>query len=188
MNKCILDFKSGKVAAWTALQLASYTLLDTPVEFQQEGHIYTFDGRNLPSTTGILKDEGFIDGTWFTEKGRERGTDVHDLIKMEENGEWFDEDVIEAEVINRLNAWRKFKQETGFVVEQSEIPMMSKAYQFAGTPDAIGYFPTGNLKRAAVELHKDGTYRIYQYNDRQDVNIWLSALAVYNWKLNNLKK
>lgn len=186
--KCILDFKSGKVANWTALQLASYTLLDTPIEFTEEGHIYTFNGQRLPSTTGILMDEGFIDATWYTAQGRERGTDVHDLIHMEENGEWFDEDVIDQGVLNRLYAWRKFKTETGFIVEQSEVPMMCKVYQFAGTPDAIGHFPTGNLKRAAVELRADGTYKIYPYADRQDVEVWKAILSVYFWKQNNLKR
>ena len=38
--KAILDIKSGHVEPFTALQLAAYALLDAPVEFIADGHIY----------------------------------------------------------------------------------------------------------------------------------------------------
>jgi hypothetical protein len=106
---------------------------------------------------------------------------------MYENGEWFDEDVISQAVLNRLNAWLQFKHDTGFIVEQSEVPMMSTKYLFAGTPDKIGQFQNGNVKRAAVELHNNGSYKVIPYTDRNDVNLWMATLAVYQWKQNNLK-
>jgi len=83
-----------------------------------------------------------------------------------------------------LEAWRKFRKESGFVPEQIEPPMMSTAYKYAGTPDRIGELP-GRIKRAAVELHDDGTYKLIPFTDRQDWNLWLSVLAVHNWKKNH---
>jgi hypothetical protein len=186
MIRCILDKKSGKVAPWTALQLAGYGPLDMPVEFQEDGHIYTLDGVTLPSVTGILKAEGFIDDGFFDEYSRKRGQYVHRATHLDDMGE-LDEEMLDPVLAPYLEGWRKFKRESGFIVEQSEVSMCSKTYLYAGTPDVIGHFPTGNLKRGAVELHDDGTYKMYPYTDRQDMNLWLSILAVHNWKLNNLK-
>lgn len=183
---CILDAKSGKVMPWTALQLAAYTGLDTPVDFIEEGHRYTLGGVPLESVTGILVAEGFIDTAFYTDYGRERGSFVHLARHLDDTGE-LDESTIDTVIAPYLEAWRRFKRESGFVIEQSEVPMASKTYLYAGKPDVTGHFPTGNLKRAAVELHDDGSYRLIPFTDRQDWNIWLSILAVHNWK-RNLKR
>jgi hypothetical protein len=178
---CIIDAKSGKVMPWTAIQTAAYSLLDTPVDFTEEGHRYS---EGLESVTGILKDEGFIDAAFYTEYGRQRGSFVHLARHLDDMGE-LDEESLDPEIAPYLEAWRRFKRESGFVVCQSETPLANLTYRYAGKPDCIGNFPSGNLKRAAVELHDDGTYRLIPYTDRQDVNIWLAVLAVHNWKKNH---
>lgn len=180
MTRCILDAKSGKVLPWTAWQTAGYFLLDTPIEFTKEGHRYA-DG--MESVTGILKDEGFIDTRFYDEFSRTRGEFVHKARHLDDMGE-LDPETVDDVILPYLAAWRLFKRESGFVVEQSEVPMMSKTYRYAGTPDVTGHFPSGNLKRGAVELHDDGKYRLVPFNDRQDVGLWLSILAVHNAKRN----
>lgn len=184
---CIIDAKSGKVMPWTAIQTVAYERLDTPVDFTEEGHRYTLNGVPLESVTGILKDEGFIDGDFYTEYGRQRGSFVHLARHLDDVGE-LDEDSIDPAIAPYLEAWRRFKRESGFVVERSEVPMACSAYLYAGKPDCVGHFPTGNLKRAAVELHDDGTYRLIPFTDRQDAQIWLAILAVHNWKKNHRRK
>jgi len=186
MTTCILDKKTGKAEPWCALQTAAYTLLDTPVDFNQEGHIYTAGGYALESVTTVLKQEGCIDARFYTEEARQRGTLVHLATHLDDMDDLV-EDSVDPVIVPYLEAWRKFKRETGFVVEVSERHMMSSVYKYAGTPDTIGRFPSGTLKRAAVELHNDGTYKLVPYTDRQDVNVWLSILAGHNWKKNNLK-
>ena len=183
----IIDCKSGKVMPWTAIQLAAYSLLDVPVDFTEEGHRYTHNGDPLESVTGILRAEGFIDTAFYTEYGRQRGSFVH-LARHYDDIGCLDESTIDPEIAPYLEAWRRFKRESGFVVERSEVPMASSAYRYAGKPDVIGHFPSGCLKRAAVELHDDDTYKLVPFTDRQDGNIWLSALAVYQWKHNTLKR
>jgi len=96
-----------------------------------------------------------------------------------------DEDTLDPVIAPYLEAWRRFKRESGFVVERSEVPMASSVYRYAGKPDVIGNFPQANIKRAAVELHDDATYRLIPFTDRQDWNLWLSVLAVHNWKKNH---
>ena len=65
MGSAIIDIKTGNVQPFTALQLAAYSLLDAPVEFISDGHIYTDApvdgvGRLYPSVTTILKAEGSV--------------------------------------------------------------------------------------------------------------------------------
>lgn len=189
----ILDVKSGKVMPWTALQLSGYERLDTPVEYEDDGHRYTLNGLLLPSVTGILLAEGFIDTTWYTEEARTRGSYVHKARHLDDTGE-LDESTIDPVIAPYLEAWRRFKRETGFVVEESEVPKAQSSYLYAGTPDVNGHFPKPEIhkgqiiKRAAVELHDNGTYKLIPFTDRQDANVWLSVLAVHNWKKNNLRR
>lgn len=182
MKKTILDIKTGKAQPWTALQLAAYTLLDTPVEYDDEGHIYTWKGRRLDSVTAVLRAEGFIDTTWFDDWSRDKGTAVH-LACHYDDLECLDEGALDPVIVPYLEAWRRFKADTGWVTEVSEQPMMSSSYLYAGKPDAIGSLP--GVSRAAVELTSEGAYRIVPYKDRNDMNVWLSALACHNWKHNN---
>lgn len=183
MVKTILDRKSGKVMPWAAIQTAAYSLLDTPVDFDREGHRYTLNGRSLESVTQILQAEGFIDTTFYDDFSRERGALVHLACHYDDTKE-LDDDSLDEVIVPYVAAWRSFKAESGFIVERSEVPMASKAYLYAGTPDVIGYFPAGFVPRGAVELHKDGTYKLIPYKDRQDVALWQSILAVHNWKAN----
>lgn len=171
---------------WVRLQTAAYSLLADPVEFTADGHIYTLDGLILPSVTGILKAEGFIDDRFFDDYSRDRGTYVHLATHMDDMGD-LDDDTVDPVIVPYLKAWRRFKKESGFVVDQSEISLACKVYHYAGTIDRIGYFPAGSITRAAVELHNDDTYKIYPFNDRADKQIWLSVVAIHYWKHNNLK-
>ena len=45
--------------------------------FDEEKHEYRLDGEVLPSVTGILREMGFVDDTYFTEDSAARGTAVH---------------------------------------------------------------------------------------------------------------
>lgn len=45
--------------------------------------------------------------------------------------------------------------------------------------------PLLNVKRFAVNLPGDGTYKVKEYKDRADEGIFLAALACYNWRKNH---
>ncbi len=182
--RTILDVNSGRDRPWVAIQTADYSLLDNPVEFQEDGHRYTLNGVSLESVTGILMSEGFIDAQFYTEYGRTRGSYVHKARHLDDTGD-LDETTIDPVIAPYLEAWRRFKRESGFVVDQSEVPLANALYKYAGRPDVIGHFPTGIMKRGAVELHDDGKYRLIPFTDRQEMSLWLSVLAVHNWKKNH---
>lgn len=181
----VIEIKTGKVERWCGLQLAAQALLiESPdsVEFDRDEHIYIRRGVTLPSITQILTAERIIDTSFYTEEGRDRGKNVHLACHLFDTGQ-IGEEEIDAETEPYLRAWISFKRDTGFVVVDSEKPLASKLYGFAGTPDRVGEFDDKlSPKRLAVELHNDGTYKLFPYSDPQDFQIFLSILAVHNWK------
>ena len=184
----IIDIKTGKAAPWTALQLAAYSLLnDFTVNFDGEGHRYTHNGQIVPSVTTILKEEGFIDTTWFDDWSRDKGSFVHQAIKYDLAGE-LDEENLDDEIRPYLFAFRKFMSDSGFKVERLEIPGINTTHKYAGTPDLVGCFPKPTAaRRFAVELNKEGKYKLIPYQDQNDFAVFLAAVACWKWKRNNLK-
>lgn len=184
------------------------------LEFKDDGHVYTLNGKWIPSVTEILRAENFIDTSFFTDRGRERGKLAHLAIHLHDAGE-LDEDSLDPVLRPYLDAWIKFKADTGCTVIESEQPCADALGRYAGTPDKIlmldgkatvadiktgAILPSVRLqlcayceaktiyRRVAVQLCDDGKYKLHTYTDRQDFGIWNAVLAVYHWKLNELKR
>jgi hypothetical protein len=103
--------------------------------FDPVRHEYTWCGKKVPPVSTILKEAGFINGTFFTEEGRERGKAVHKAIEMHCRGaHCFRSPVIDPYV----HAFKQFEKDCDWVSEIIEVPMACE--QYAGTPDAIGLF------------------------------------------------
>ncbi len=193
--KCVLDIKTGKAEPWAALQIAAYSAalyihqsVREEIVFEPKSHVYYYDGKPLPSVTTILKAEGFIDTSFYDDYSRERGSLVHLATQLYDT-EVLDEESIDPVIVPYLDAWKKFRKETGFIIEQIETPVFNPAYGYAGTPDRIGQFPgTVTLTRCALELHNDGKYKLITFTDRNDQSVFYAACAVYHWKNNNLKR
>lgn len=185
---CYVDIKTGKAEKWVGLQLAAqYLLNDFNVEFNEDGHVYTYNGQHWPSITGILKDEGFIDTAFYDEWSRDKGSHVHKAIKYYLADE-LDEETIDPVIVPYLSAFKRFMAESGFIVKQSETPGVNTVHRYSGTPDLIGCFPKpGACHRFALELTADAKYKLVQFTDQNDFNVWLAAVAVHHWKKNNLK-
>lgn len=184
--------------------------------FDEASHTYTLDGIRYPSVTEILQAEGFIDTRWYDDWSRERGKFGHKATALYDAGE-LDEDSLDPILAPYLDAWKDFKENTGFVPSAIEKPVVNTRYHFAGTPDRVGTLgdltciiidlklgkpepwaaiQTGAYrlliespyKRAALHLMGDGRYKLYPHNDRQDMAIFQAALACHNWKRNNLRE
>lgn len=180
--------------------------------FDEQNHIYRVQGVAIPSVTQILVAEGFIDTSWFTEYGRDRGKYAHEAIKLYEQGS-LDEESLDPVLRPYLDAWKQFKTDTGYVSEVVEEPLYSPVYQYAGTPDNIGLLngeptvldiKTGAispwvalqlsayetlkkmcLDRVALRLMPDGKYRLRHFKDRTDRQVFLAAVATFYWRKNN---
>ena len=185
---CCIDLKTGKAEPWAALQLAGQSLLNCyDVAFEKEGHVYTANGLVIPSITQILSAEGFIDTTWFDEYSRDKGSMIHLACHYDITGELEESSVVD-EIMPYLSAFRKFMAESGFKVDKSEVPAINKTYGYAGTPDLIGCFPKPTAaRRFALELSKEGKYKLIPHTEQSDFSFWLSAVAVHHWKINHKK-
>ena len=175
-------------------------------------HVYRDgNGAIIPGVTSILKAAGLIDATWFNDYARDRGTLVHEACALYDRDD-LDEQSLDPELEPYVRAWIKFRADSGFAPELVEHIVSNPLRGYAGKLDVTGVMnghkyvidrKSGAVqawagiqlaayeaclpcphKRAAIELDSDGKYRLIEYTDRNDFNVFLSALALTNWKHN----
>jgi len=172
----LLDYKTGApvdvAADWqTAAYLGALTEMqatgDTPdlLVFDDATHTYTLDGERLPSVTGILQRSGAINFDHIPpsilDKARDRGTAVHRAVH------YYNENDLDVDAFRSafpdywpyVSAWIAFLDTSGF--------------RF-GTVDTIG--STSHIRRYAVQLRKDGTFRVEPYANPNDYAEFLTLL------------
>lgn len=117
--------------------------------FEHEEHVYRFNGGRVPSVTQLLEPlinyEGVPNG--ILQHAADRGTAVHLATEFWDDGD-LDDDSIDPEVLPYVQAWQRFRDESGFVVERSEVRVYSARHRFAGTFDCLGIL---RGRRAIVE-------------------------------------
>jgi hypothetical protein len=86
----------------SALRLESDRLIFDPIK-----HEYFIGQKRLPSVTEVLRDLRLIDDTWFTEAGRQRGTDVHAATVLLDEGD-LDRASINEETAPYVHAYERF--------------------------------------------------------------------------------
>jgi len=169
-------------------------------------HIYRDEkGTVIPGVTSILRDAGLIDARWFDDYSRDRGTLVHQACAMYDRDD-LDMDALDPVLAPYVLGWARFRRESGFVPVLIESVVFNEQHFYAGTLDRTGDMNSFNWllepwtgpqtaaysgclnvphKRGGVELRNDGTYKLTEYKDRNDIKVFLAALAVVNWKKNN---
>jgi len=183
--------------------------------FRESDHSYMLHGVSLPSVTQIIADAGLYGNTsYFTDYSRDRGSFVHKAIEYHLSGE-LSEETLDPVIVPYLDAWKKFQSEANYISNLCEEQLASNVYRFAGTIDHIGYLDghfciidvktsvvasaaTGiqlagyeillsarGVRRFALHLQDNGNYKLIEYKDRNDRNIFLAALALWIWKQNN---
>lgn len=184
-------------------------------EFFAEGHRYEYQGRDLPGVTTVLKATGFVDFEGVPEgnleRARDRGDVVHKACHLANLGtlDWPDFRRTNADIVGQVEAWEKFKRDTGYETFMSEQPLAEPIYGYATTVDDFGAFTGGRwavverktgkkpwwvkyqtagqarcfpfeIGRAAVELHADGTYRLEHHERMEDYRRWVAAVSTYH--------
>jgi len=102
----------------------------------EEARIFTLDGNPVPSVTGVLKAEGFIDDTWFTEQGADNGTRRH-LVTYLYAIDDLVEDSIDESDRPYLNAFIDLLNVTGAkpIPELMEKRRFNLTWRYCGRPD-----------------------------------------------------
>jgi len=170
-----------------------------------ENHVYRVDGRLVSgSVTGIIRDAGLMDTSWFTPYSATRGTAVHKAVEYYEQGD-LDESRLDPAIVPYLAGWKMFKAETGYQSEQLEQMIFHPIYQFCGTLDQTGAMDgqscimdikTGIYqawwalqtaaynsvvkakRRLSVQLTDQGKYKVTEYKGKTDWQKFLAAMTV----------
>ena len=168
--------------------------------------------RRLPSVTEIIKSVGLINFTGIDSEILSRAADfgkaAHQACHLDDLGD-LDEQSLDENLKPYLEAWRAFKGD--MVFDAIEQPLYHQVWGFAGTPDRIkentiwdlktgttvypstaiqlaGYSILADIptaRRLAVQLLPTGKFKVHEYKDRSDREIFLAALAVYKWGRKN---
>lgn len=187
------------------------------IEFNAERHKYRVNGLIVPSVTQVLSSVGLPDLSGIPAELLEwkagLGSAVHKATDLDDYGE-LDEKSLHPAIKPYLEAYRKFKVESGFSPDKIEQMVYSPAHGYIGTYDRIGTTGTksalidfktgltdplcvgpqtaayeyaesgqfGKLKRYALKLNKDATYRLIKLDNKMDFQIFLNALNIYKWR------
>lgn len=177
-----------------------------PVRYRE-----VFTGTPLISVTQVLTLNGRIDGRWFTEESRWRGTMVHHLTEQLDRCEEMDE--IPAALEGYMDAYWRFKEVCRPVYSHVELEVQDSALALGGRLDRIvvslfgeplsgildiktgppepwhgqqlaaynRMLPTGT--RWGLYLKKNGKYRLKQYTDPEDDRRFMFDLAATHGRI-----
>ena len=132
------------------------------VQFNEERHEYSVNGKILKSVTQIMEALGI---TWFPENAKRdyyllRGGYVHEAIRLINHGVLDDESVDDA-IKGYVEAYHKFVKEVSFRPEMIEYRSANLASGYAGTLDCVGElagtrvlvdFKSGGVNEKSVRL------------------------------------
>ncbi len=120
------------------------------ITFTEKPHAIWHGRDRIPTVTQVLGALGFIDTDWFTVESRIRGQRVHEATHLLDVGDlnWDSlkriEEALGEPIIPYIQAWERFKRETGFIAHIIERPCWNKAYRVGGVVDRVGEFPNDN--------------------------------------------
>lgn len=109
-----------------------------PLTFDEATHTYRLLGAVVPSVTQILRPLVDLSGipSHVLEAKRQLGQDVHYACQLLDEND-LDEDSVEQRIEPYLQAYRKFKADTGAIVLQNEMRVAEPLLMFAGTLDRV---------------------------------------------------
>lgn len=172
--------------------------------FEPSTHTFRLGDRVIPSITQILQAQGLINTDYFTLEGRERGRLVHLACQFYDEG-CLDWKTVDPRIVGYVRAWEKFRRESHFNPDASEVPLYSETLLFAGIPDRwtrlyekrqIVEIKTGVIapwvalqtaaqdllindsrysERMAVQLKPDGNYTTKQFAKHIQDRQWFLA-------------
>lgn len=148
------------------------------------------------------------------ERKRQLGVAVHLACELYDEND-LDEDSLSDDVRSYFNGWVKFRNEHKPIIEMSEQRVYNALHRYAGTldrvltidgargvydiktsatlGDAVGLqlaaydmaLGKDKLKRFAVQLKPDGTYKLQEYKKPDDYAVFTALLTVHNWMNKN---
>lgn len=112
--------------------------MSNDLQFDAANHVYTLDGRRLPSVTQIL--DPLVDFSMVPpdvlEAARIRGQHVHQACDLFNRDE-LDWSSLDPVLLPYVSAWRDFMNQSGAVPIASEVRVYHRDLGYAGSPDVV---------------------------------------------------
>lgn len=176
-----------------------------------EDHRYFDNDIEFPGVTTVIREAGLM-GSWQPQDLEwyfQRGTAIHEATALYDQG-ILDKSTIDPRIQGYLDAWKKFRTDTGHGSAFIEKSLCHPLYKYCGTLDRDELdIKSGNsqpwhlIQGAAycalrnttlipvwstIYLQEDGNYKVISYKPKEILDafkIFLAALAIYNWRKNN---
>lgn len=107
--------------------------------FEATEHRYLYQGKPVINVTRALDE--LVDYSMVApsalETARQKGTAVHKMVELYARDD-LDEASLPDWMRPALEAWKKFQEQTGFRIIESEFRVFHPSYQYAGTGDLYG--------------------------------------------------
>jgi len=120
--------------------------------FDESTHTYRWHGVVEPGVTSILSP--LIDYSMVKpevlERGQKLGTAVHRMTELYDLDD-LDESSLSPVMVNYLEGWKRFKEDTGFVPATIEHRMYHPKHHYCGTSDRTGVI---KKHKAVVDIKK----------------------------------
>lgn len=180
--------------------------------FHDITHSYFWNGKRVPSVTEILRGAGVIQTEFSSPQALEKGKVVHEILEFMDKGVLVFES-IDQRLKGYVEGYEKYKQESKIEIFDVERQLYNEDYEFAGTLDRLAFFnkelciidiktgepePWHALQLAAYELalkepvrrfglyvREEGTYKVKEYTNETDKNVFIGFLNGYRWKVRN---
>lgn len=180
------------------------------LEFNPDAHEYRWNGQRVPGVSEILRLSGIApENPYHNDNGKDRGQMVHSATHyLDENDlAW---ESLPPDIEPYVRAYEQFKADSGFKPELVEHRVYHPVYCYAGTLDRTGLIGEqrvlidiktgasavwhgiqlaaykacleGNYHRYSLELRSNGKYKLRRHDDPNDLNVFLSAITILNWK------
>ena len=106
---------------------------------RDEEHIYTVDGKIMPSVTQILQAHLQIDYFHHDDYYRNRGSEVDrcSVLYLEDDLDW---DTVDRRVLPYINQFKDFCEATGYMPMEHHGFVHNPQLGYAGEYDLLGYF------------------------------------------------
>jgi len=181
------------------------------VKLIEDTHTYLVDETPCPSTVTKELEKAGLSIYWNNDNWyMERGKAIHRATHLIDTGE-LDWESADERIMGFLEAYQRFKKESGIDFAYREKSLYHPQYQYCGTPDA--FYPLTDIKSGednelqlgayaalleangfpkvreafTLKLNEDGTYKFTptKTDIRTLQHIWFAVLTVNRYKENN---
>jgi hypothetical protein len=157
--------------------------------FEPDTHEYRHRGMVVPSVTQLLAP--LVDFSGIppenVEYARLRGEAVHFACELYDQND-LDMDTLDPKIVPYLQAWIKFKAETGFVVHTVEERIPHPIHRYAGMIDRTGFMAMNNVQavldiKCVAKLSPVTGLQTAAYKELVERDKGITGLARYSVRL-----